>query len=417
MGGVPICKDCYKFYFEGSWRKDDEGKFEYCGWCAQGGDLFCCTNDSCPNAFCLKCVKRNLGRTAVSKIEDSEEWKCFECEPKQVREQRLLFFSILAFWKKVDEKVKKRVDAKKAKEKAKNRSDCLTKTYQLASQCNLISKNFVTKNAENWAKNPNFSDKKVKEQSAEDFSKYLALSQKNLTQLKQRFLENVDEDLGASKKRSEKLTEIIEDLDSISNGHLEAIVVKKEKVKFQVLQNSSDEESTPKANGKKSKVPEEVQVSDIDELASSSEDEKDSDFDSDNIEKEEKKRKQTAKKVKEELDKKFKKGKSKKEVEIEKKKRNPDEETPKKKKKKKNPEGRTPKKKKKKKKKKKEENSSEEDFELTLAGTTNEPPVEEIDSEDSKDPKASKDSPDSKDKNKAKNEVLADSSDEEETQT
>ena len=96
-----------------------------------------------------------------------------------------------------------------------------------------------------------FSDKKVKEESAEDFAKYLALSQKNLNQLKQRFLENVDEDLGASKKRSEKLSEIIEDLDSISNGHLEAIVVKKEKVKFQVLQNSSDEESTPKANGKK----------------------------------------------------------------------------------------------------------------------------------------------------------------------
>jgi len=329
--GVPICKDCHKFYFEGSWRKDDEGKFEYCGWCAQGGDLFCCTNDSCPNAFCLKCVKRNLGRTAVSKIEDSEEWKCFECEPKQVREQRLLFFSILAFWKKVDEKVKKRVDAKKAKEKAKNRSDCLTKTYQLASQCNLISKNFVTKNAENWAKNPNFSDKKVKEESAEDFAKYLALSQKNLNQLKQRFLANVDEDLGASKKRSEKLTEIIEDLDSISNGHLEAIVVKKEKVKFQVLQNSSDEESTPKANGKKSK-PEEVQLSDTDELKSSSEEEEDSDFDSDNIEKEDRKRKQTAKKVKEELDKKFKKGKSKKEKEIESKKRNPDEETPKKRK-------------------------------------------------------------------------------------
>merc|ERR1739842_37096 len=137
------------------------------------------------------------------------------------------------------------------KEKAKNRSDCLTKTYQLASQCNLISKNFVTKNAENWAKNPNFSDKKVKDESAEDFAKYMGLSQKNLNQLKQRFLENVDEDLGASKKRSEKLNDIIEDLDSISNGHLEAIVVKKEKVKFQVLQNSSDEETSAKANGKK----------------------------------------------------------------------------------------------------------------------------------------------------------------------
>ena len=49
--------------------------------------------------------------------------------------------------------------------------------------------------------------------------------------------------------------------------------------------------------GKKSKVPEEVQLSDSDELASSSEEEKDSDFDSDNIEKEERKRKQKTKKV------------------------------------------------------------------------------------------------------------------------
>merc|ERR1712088_851702 len=94
---------------------------------------------------------------------------------------------------------------------------------------------------------------------------------------------------------------------------------------------------------------------------------------------------------------------------------------------------------------KKEENSSDEDFELTLPGTANEPPVEENDSEDpkgSKDKKEvladssdeeetqdkkdsgvasedSKDSPDKKDssdKNKAKKEVLADSSDEEETQ-
>ena len=49
--------------------------------------------------------------------------------------------------------------------------------------------------------------------------------------------------------------------------------------------------------GKKSKAPEEVQLSDTDELKSSSEEEEDSDFDSDNIEKEDRKRKQTAKKV------------------------------------------------------------------------------------------------------------------------
>ena len=50
-------------------------------------------------------------------------------------------------------------------------------------------------------------------------------------------------------------------------------------------------------SGKKSKAPEEVQLSDTDELKSSSEEEEDSDFDSDNIEKEDRKRKQTAKKV------------------------------------------------------------------------------------------------------------------------
>ena len=93
-------------------------------------------------------------------------------------------------------------------------------------------------------------------------------------------------------------------------------------------------------------------------------------------------------KVKEELDKKFKKGKSKKEKEIESKKRNPDEETPKKGKKSKDePSSALKIKVGSAKKVKKEENSSDEDFELTLPGTTNEPPVEENDSED---PKGSK---------------------------
>merc|ERR1712083_368366 len=269
--GVPVCKACRTFYFEGSWRKDEEGKFEYCGWCAQGGDLFCCTKKNCPNAFCTKCVKRNLGRKIVTKIEESEDWKCFECVPEQLRELRLLYFSILAFWKFVDEKNAKKKAARVAREKAKNRTDCLTKTYQLASQSNLIAKNFVTKRAENWAKNPDFNNKKAKEEGVEEFAKYLALSQKNLNQLKQRFIENVDEDLGANKKRTEKLETIMEDLDSISNGYLENIIVKKERVKYEVLQNSSDEEpSTPKNNGKKSKTPEEVVLSDTDELKSSS---------------------------------------------------------------------------------------------------------------------------------------------------
>ena len=60
---VPICKKCHKFYFKGEWTKDDEGFYEHCRWCAIGGELMCC--DSCPNAFCKKCIKRNLGRSKV----------------------------------------------------------------------------------------------------------------------------------------------------------------------------------------------------------------------------------------------------------------------------------------------------------------------------------------------------------------
>merc|ERR1711972_343027 len=169
----------------------------------------------------------------------------------------------------------------------------------------------VTKKAENWAKNPDFNDKKVKEEGAEEFAKYLALSQKNLNQLKQRFIENVDEDLGANKARTEKLDRIIEDLDSISNGHLENIIVKKEKVKFQVLQNSSDETPAPKANGKKA-TPEEVVLSDTDELASSSDEVINTVNDSDaDVEQEVIRRKVSTKAVKNETPKKDKKEKEK----------------------------------------------------------------------------------------------------------
>ena len=43
--GVPICKNCKNFYFDGAWTKDEEGSFEFCGWCAQGGELLICGNE------------------------------------------------------------------------------------------------------------------------------------------------------------------------------------------------------------------------------------------------------------------------------------------------------------------------------------------------------------------------------------
>lgn len=97
--GVPMCKNCKNFYFDGAWTKDDEGSFEFCGWCAQGGILMLCSDESCPNAFCKQCIKRNLGRTELTEIENSDDWKCFECKPKQIREQRALYYSIYKYWK------------------------------------------------------------------------------------------------------------------------------------------------------------------------------------------------------------------------------------------------------------------------------------------------------------------------------
>lgn len=62
--------------------KDADGKDENCRWCGDGGDLICC--DSCSNAFCKSCIKRNIGRTFLHNIEklgDNELWNCMVCNP------------------------------------------------------------------------------------------------------------------------------------------------------------------------------------------------------------------------------------------------------------------------------------------------------------------------------------------------
>ncbi len=42
---------------------------EQCRWCGNGGNLLCC--DFCHNAFCKQCIKRNLGRSELSKVVDA----------------------------------------------------------------------------------------------------------------------------------------------------------------------------------------------------------------------------------------------------------------------------------------------------------------------------------------------------------
>ncbi|MBN3276792.1 ATRX regulator, partial [Polyodon spathula] len=75
---VLVCKSCYKYYMSDDISKDADGMDEQCRWCAEGGNLICC--DFCNNAFCKKCILRNLGRKELSSIMDeSSKWYCYVC--------------------------------------------------------------------------------------------------------------------------------------------------------------------------------------------------------------------------------------------------------------------------------------------------------------------------------------------------
>ncbi|XP_051903435.1 transcriptional regulator ATRX-like isoform X3 [Hippocampus zosterae] len=76
---VLICKSCYKYYSSDDISKDGDGMDEQCRWCAEGGNLICC--DFCSNAFCKKCILRNLGRKELSGILESK-WYCYVCNPE-----------------------------------------------------------------------------------------------------------------------------------------------------------------------------------------------------------------------------------------------------------------------------------------------------------------------------------------------
>lgn len=81
---VLICKSCYNYYTSDDISKDSDGMDEQCRWCAEGGKLICC--DFCSNAFCKKCIIRNLGRKELSVITDgNSKWHCYVCraEPLQ----------------------------------------------------------------------------------------------------------------------------------------------------------------------------------------------------------------------------------------------------------------------------------------------------------------------------------------------
>ncbi|XP_062261393.1 transcriptional regulator ATRX-like [Platichthys flesus] len=89
---VLICKACYKYYLSDDISRDGDGMDEQCRWCAEGGNLICC--DYCSNAFCKKCILRNLGRKELSGILESK-WYCYVCSPEPLCDVVLACDSVL----------------------------------------------------------------------------------------------------------------------------------------------------------------------------------------------------------------------------------------------------------------------------------------------------------------------------------
>ncbi|XP_066515415.1 transcriptional regulator ATRX-like isoform X2 [Hoplias malabaricus] len=97
---VLICKSCFKYYMSDDISKDAEGMDEQCRWCAEGGSLIGC--DYCSNAFCKKCVLRNLGRRELSCIlEEERKWYCYVCSPEPLTDLVLACDAVLQNLEKI----------------------------------------------------------------------------------------------------------------------------------------------------------------------------------------------------------------------------------------------------------------------------------------------------------------------------
>ena len=115
--GTAQCRTCRQFYGDGDWPRTEDGD-EYCRMCAQGGDILLC--DKCPNAFCKKCLGRNLGGRALREITKSEEWSCLLCDPTPIQNLQAIYMKLYKSQDEIKEKrAKDREEARKNKKPAK----------------------------------------------------------------------------------------------------------------------------------------------------------------------------------------------------------------------------------------------------------------------------------------------------------
>ena len=120
--GTAQCRTCRQFYGDGDWPRTEDGD-EYCRMCAQGGDILLC--DKCPNAFCKKCLGRNLGGRALREITKSEEWSCLLCDPTPIQNLQAIYMKL---YKSQDEiKEKRAKDREEARKNKKPKKEAVSK--------------------------------------------------------------------------------------------------------------------------------------------------------------------------------------------------------------------------------------------------------------------------------------------------
>ncbi|XP_017754277.1 PREDICTED: transcriptional regulator ATRX-like [Eufriesea mexicana] len=88
-----LCAKCREFYGDGTFEQGDDATDMFCRWCANGGNLYCCS--FCSNTFCYKCIKRNFDPVLRKKIEADERWKCFVCDPTDLYSARGTCWALL----------------------------------------------------------------------------------------------------------------------------------------------------------------------------------------------------------------------------------------------------------------------------------------------------------------------------------
>lgn len=97
-------------------------------WCAEGGNLICC--DYCSNAFCKKCILRNLGRKELSGILESK-WYCYVCCPEPLFDLVLACDSVLDNMQRLWQQQPKRSQVEPGKSELNDILPCLPQNIPL----------------------------------------------------------------------------------------------------------------------------------------------------------------------------------------------------------------------------------------------------------------------------------------------